>query len=189
MSVTVTIERIAQNFGPIYPDVPVVDLSELGLNATARDAVGRLVFTDLTFTSKKLGKSFKLQTEPLVMLRRKKNLVKTVIAGNSRKPGGMVVEQVNHSYYTIDIVGYLINRDQTKPRYPQDQVIALREMADSGEALDVDCSLLKLFGINKMVIEDVTWPPGQGKPFSQDFRITGFEYQDFLVQRKLNKLL
>jgi hypothetical protein len=189
MGIIVDIERIARNISTEdYPDIKEVDLSQLGLNATGTDAVGRKVFSDCELISKVLGRSFTFPQEIIIGLRKQKNLVVTPVTGNNNQTGGVVVEQLNQSFFEINIKGYLTERDYTLPRYPQDLVQELEEFMNAPEALEVESDYLELHNIRKMVIKSFNWLPLEGGARMQHFTITAFEYRDFLVERRLSSL-
>lgn len=185
MAVQIDIQNLTkQAFGlGSFPLVEEYDMSKVGLNASGRDALGRLYFMDVELESDKLGEKWRLPNEPLVRVSKAKNIVQTVIAGDDDNSGGVVIEQINKGNYNIDIRGVILNEELTAPQYPQDQVKKLIEFAESGEPLGIACEFLSyLFGIEKIVILDYELDAMQGQPYSQRYIFNCISYKDFYGQ-------
>lgn len=188
MAVNVNINQLtadAHGMSTLFP-TQEVSLADVGLNATGRDVLGRPYFMDVELTSALLGETWRLPFEPLVRIGKQKKLVETVIAGNGDEEGGIVIEQINKSNYDIQIRGILMESGSFA--YPASQVEKLQRFCESSEALDIDCDLLELFKIRKLVIKSFAIDEMHGQPYSQRYVINAISYTDFYGQLKLNNL-
>lgn len=187
MAIEININEItaqAHGLDYLFPSMKEVDLSNVGLNAKGRDALGRPYFMDVELYSSLLNETWRMPNEPLVRLSKRKHLVETKIAGTGENEG-VVIEQISKGYYDIQIRGVLINNDYTKKQYPADQVEQLEKFCNSSEPLDIDCDLLELFKIRKIIIKEFAIDEMQGKEFSQRYVINCISYNDFYANLTL----
>lgn len=123
------------------------------------------------------GQMFELPNEPLLSLGLTKTIVKTATVGKQRK--GTVKEYICTEDYTISIKGVCINVDEPE-LYPADQVVILNDLVDINDALEVETNaFLELFGIRKLVIEDIKFDEMVGESGLQRYTISAISDQDF----------
>ncbi len=123
------------------------------------------------------GQMFELPNEPLLSLGLTKTIVKTATVGKQRK--GTVKEYICTEDYTISIKGVCINVDEPE-LYPADQVAILNDLVDINDALEVETNaFLELFGIRKLVIEDIKFDEMVGESGLQRYTISAISDQDF----------
>lgn len=120
---------------------------------------------------------YELPNEPLISLSLTKTIVKTATVGKQRK--GTVKEYICTEDYTISIKGVCINVDEPE-LYPADQVAILNDLVDINDALEVETNaFLELFGIRKLVIEDIKFDEMVGESGLQRYTISAISDQDF----------
>lgn len=174
----------AHGLDVLFPAIKEIDLSNVGMNAQGRDVLGRPFFMDFEFYSSKLNETWVFPHEPLIKLSKRKHLVETKIAGTGENEG-VVIEQISKGHYDIQIRGILQIKDQLQKAYPSDQVEVLEKFLNSPEALDVECDLLELFKIRKLVVKEFAIDDMKGKPYSQRFVINAISYNDFYANLTL----
>lgn len=187
MAVEIDINEVvntANNLDIGFPLLKPIDISNVGLNALGRDALGRPFFMDLVLSSEKMGETWRLPFEPLVRLSKRKHLVETKIAGTGENEG-VVIEQISKGYYAIQIRGVLQNENFQDKSYPTEQVEALERFMNSSEPMDVECDLLELFKIRKLVIKNFEIDDMKGKPYSQAYIFNAISYNDFYAKMTL----
>ncbi len=123
------------------------------------------------------GQIFELPNEPLISLGLSKTIVKTATVGKKRK--GTVKEYICTDDNTISIKGVCINLDDPE-LYPADQVALLNELFNINDALEVESNaFLELFGVRKLVIEDIKFDEMVGESGMQRYTISAIDDQDF----------
>ena len=128
------------------------------------------------------GQMFELPNEPLLSLGLTKTIVKTATVGKQRK--GTVKEYICTEDYTISIKGVCINVDEPE-LYPADQVAILHDLVAINDALEVETNaFLELFGIRKLVIEDIKFDEMVGESGLQRYTISAISDEDFYAERK-----
>lgn len=184
MAISVNINKItaeAHGLDLLFPAIKEIDLSNVGLNATGTDMIGRPLFMDVKLYSLKLNETWHMPFEPLVRLGKNKNLVETKLAGSGENEG-VVIEQISKGSYDIQIRGVLMNKNTSIKSYPTDQVAQLEKFCNSSEALDIECDLLELFKIRKIVIKNFAIDEGVGRPYSQRYVINATSYTDLYAK-------
>lgn len=102
----------------------------------------------------------------LVDVSQSKQIIKTNIQGLS----GTVKEYISKGDYQIKIRGILV--DESSERYPQEQVIQLREYLDAETTIGVAGRFLNdLFDITDIVVEGYNFPQAEGAQNYQLFEI------------------
>ena len=123
------------------------------------------------------GQMFELPNEPLLSLGLTKTIVKTATVGKQRK--GTVKEYICTEDWVISIKGVCINVDEPE-LYPADQVAILNDLVAINDALEVETNaFLELFGIRKLVIEDIKFDEMVGESGLQRYTISAISDQDF----------
>lgn len=117
---------------------------------------------------------YRLPFEPLVEIGGGKSIVRTPLAGFN----GTVKENMGLDDYAITIRGIVLNEDSDD--YPEADVLRLRAIFESKDALDILCPLLSLFNINRIAIENIRLPGEEGVLHYQPYEFTG--YSDFDVE-------
>lgn len=149
---------------------------------------GQKYFTTLALSYK--GEVFNFPNEPLISFSLAKTIVQTPTVGRKRK--GAVLEYITTENYRITIRGICINPEDVDS-YPTDQVDLIKRMVDIDDALEVVANpFFELFGIRKLVIENIDWDEMAGQQSLQKYTISAISDQDFyadLKERDRNKLL
>lgn len=165
--------------GPTFPEwfaknKKKFELPDLrGINA--EQLRGGKYFMRLSLSYK--GEKFTLPNEPLISIGLTKTIVKTGTVGTKRK--GTVKEYITTEDYTLSITGVCFDEDNPE-LYPADQVALLNEVMDINEALDVESNpFLELFGIRKLVFEDIKFAEMVGAPGAQSYQINAISDTDF----------
>lgn len=130
------------------------------------------------------GRIFSLPNEPLVSIGLTKTIVKTVTVGKYKK--GTVKEYINTDDYSITIKGVCMDLVNIGV-YPSDQVSELNELVDINDAIDVvDNVFFEMFGIRRLVIEDIQFDEMVGESGMQTYTIRCLSDTDFFAD--LNEL-
>ncbi|MFK7048724.1 hypothetical protein FLACOL_01066 [Flavobacterium columnare] len=146
-----------------------------GLHLINALKLGKPYFLQLKLSHE--GTEYQLPNEPLISFSLTKTIVKTATVGKRRK--GTVKEYITTEDYTITIRGLCVNEDDPE-EYPAEQVAMLKELVDIDDALDVvDNPFFELFGIRRIVIEDINFDEMMGRPGQQAYSIKAISDQDF----------
>ncbi len=148
-----------------------VDLKAINKNQLQ----GGKYFMQLSLMHK--GVRFNFPNEPLVSISLTKTIVKTATVGSKRQ--GTVKEFINAEDYNITIQGVCYNEADMQA-YPSEWVQELLDIVAVNEALDVKSNLFfELFGIRKIVIEDISFDEMQGNSGVQSYNIKAVSDSDF----------
>jgi hypothetical protein len=158
-----------------YDDLTSIDETEVGEFVNVRDSLKSSFLGQSLFMPVRL-RDYQLPNEPTVLITGKKNIVKTALAGNTQS--GTVKELISVEDYDIVIRGIAINTD-SKFTYPEDQIKAIHELFLLNEAHFIDCGLTALLGIDKLVIEEITFPEMIGIQHAQAYELKCVSDNDF----------
>lgn len=114
------------------------------------------------------GQKYLLPYEPMISISSKNNIVKRTVAksGDDIKRQGTVKERWSRDDYEIKITGVLIGsilRGDVSQCFPKDDFLKLKEILESRRVWGVECEPLQLLGINKIVVEDMSFPFTKGE--------------------------
>ena len=124
------------------------------------------------------GSIVQLPNEPIVSCSIKKNIVETVLAGNTRR--GTVKEIINTEDWKIKIMGLCI--DMTRQGYPEDEVESIQQLFGLNRSIELINYVAKnIFEIKNVVIKSLDWKAMSGKPFSQAYEIELVSDEDFTL--------
>lgn len=123
------------------------------------------------------GQLYQLPWEPSMTIDFKKTIVKTSLAGNTRR--GTVKELINEDDLSITIQG--ICYDETRKGYPADQVEILKTIWNYQGSIEIVSMLTAFYEIKNVVVETKSLPAISGRPFSQPFTFTLLSDEDFLL--------
>lgn len=140
---------------------------------TSRDMLGRPFFMPV-----KLG-GVVLQSEPTVLISSSKTIVKTALAGSSRR--GTVKELISVEDYELILTGVVFS-EQNKKAYPEDRVKELNDLYNRNESLPIECALTSLLGIYRVVIERMELPDMIGYQNAQAYRFNCVSDEDFEIE-------
>lgn len=98
--------------------------------------------------------------EPIITLKGKNAIVRRRAAKSEKR--GTIKEYWTQDDYEINIQGMLMDCFNEQ-RYPKEDVDKLRRICEAGKSLRVNCSLLELFDISQLVIEDFELPFTKGE--------------------------
>jgi hypothetical protein len=164
------------DFGEEQPDDKApVSTSYLGtpvfmniefIPGTYKDKKGRSITYGNLLKNNDDATAFQINTV-LVDVSQSKQIIKTNIQGVS----GTVKEYISKGDYQVKIRGVLV--DESSERYPQEQVVQLREYLDAETSIGVAGRFLNdLFDITDIVIEGYSFPQTEGAQNYQLFEIT-----------------
>lgn len=156
----------------------------LGINA--KQLLGYKYFMTLKVSYK--GQQFVFPNEPIISIGMSKTIVKTATVGKKKKRS--VKEYITTDDEVITIKGVCV--DLTDPeKYPADQVKMLNDLFEINDAIEIeDNAFFELFGIRKMVIEDLQWDEMIGESGMQKYTIKALGDDDFyadLNEKDINK--
>lgn len=147
----------------------------LGVNA--KQLLGYKYFMTLKVSHK--GEEFVFPNEPIVSIAMSKTIVKTATVGKKKKRS--VKEYITTDDEVITIKGVCIDLNDPE-RYPADQVKAINDLFEINEAVDIeDNAFFELFGIRKIVIEDLQWDEMIGESGMQKYTIRALGDDDFFA--------
>lgn len=126
------------------------------------------------------GEEFLFPNEPLISLGLSKTIVETATVGKERK--GTVKEYINTEDYRVTIRGVCVNIDNPD-EYPAEQVQALQELFEINDSLEIVSNpFLSLFGIENIVLKDISWEDMEGRQGVQIYSIFGVSDSDFYAE-------
>lgn len=165
--------------GPHFPDwwkknATRYQLPDL-LSINAKQLLGAKYFMTLKVSHK--GKQFLFPNEPIVKIGMSKTIVKTATVGKNRKRS--VKEYITTDDEIITITGVCID-PQDPEMYPAAQVKEIQELFDINDAIEIeDNAFFELFGIRKIVLEDLQWDEMIGESGLQKYTIRALGDDDF----------
>jgi len=129
-----------------------------------------------------LGREFLLPYEPMLSISSKNNIVKrTVAKADDFKYQGTVKERWSRDDYEIKITGVLIGSILTgdvSQCYPKEDFEKLKNFLEGKSSWMVYCEPLQLLGINRIVIEEMSFPFTKGENV-QAYEISALSDFDF----------
>jgi len=123
--------------------------------------------------------TYRLPNEPLVALQVQKRIIRTVVAGSTRR--GTVKELVATEDYKVSIKGVIVN-EVNPEAYPESDVSALRRLVEQRVAVKIDNTLCRLMGINKVIITGLTLNADVGFAGMQSYELNCESDNDFEFQ-------
>lgn len=165
--------HIGDEFSDIDEDIR--EWPELPEGLTQYSALGTKFYMPIGF--KMEGKYYQLPWEPSLTITTRKIIVKTQLAGNTRR--GSVKELINSDDYVLTIQGLCL--DPEKKSYPVDQVQVLKDLNDYNGAIEIKSLLADLFEIKNVVIEELQFPAVIGRPYSQPFLMNLSSDEDYIL--------
>lgn len=147
----------------------------LGINA--KQLLGYKYFMTLKVSYK--GEEFLFPNEPIVSIGMSKTIVKTATVGKKKKRS--VKEYITTDDEVITIKGVCIDLEDPE-RYPADQVKMLNDLFEVNDAVEIeDNAFFELFGIRKIVLEDLQWDEMIGESGMQKYTIRALGDDDFFA--------
>lgn len=140
-----------------------------GLNHNGTNGVYYMTPTSLN--------GWQLPLEPYMSIAASKKIVKTSLAGNTRR--GTVKEIINTNDYGITLRGVLLN--DVSDNYPFDDVERLKELFEVNEAVQIINALTKTLAIENVVITGWKLPEMIGTPNAQAYEINMISDEDFVL--------
>lgn len=129
------------------------------------------------------GKKYLLPYEPMLTISSRNNIVKRSVAkaGDDINRQGTVKERWSRDDYDIKISGILMGENLTgdsSKAFPREDFQKLKEILESRRVWGVECEPLQLLGINKVVVEEMSFPFTKGENV-QAYEITVSSDFDF----------
>jgi hypothetical protein len=103
---------------------------------------------------------FQFPLEPLISVKGKNLIVKRYVAKSGKR--GSVKEFWAQDDYDIEIRAVL-QHPTSYTEYPEELLRKLRTICESGESIEVQCDLLLMYDISRIVIEDLDFPFTKGE--------------------------
>ncbi len=148
---------------------------ELPEGLTQNSALGTKFYMPIGF--KMAGKYYQLPWEPSMTITTRTIIVKTPLAGNTRR--GRVKELINEDDFILNIQGLCL--DPEKKSYPVNQVEILKNLKAYKGSIEIKSLLADLFEIKNVVIEELQLPAVTGRPYSQPFLMTLSSDEDYIL--------
>jgi hypothetical protein len=145
-------------------------------------------FFPLSFSLVDDGQKYLLPYETMISINGKNQVVKRSVA-KGNKIAGKIKERWAQDDYDITITGVLIGDYETGSVdncFPVSDFRKLKEFMTAPQALFVNCEPLQLLGINKIVIEDFSFPFTKGENV-QAYEIKAVSDFDYLLVLKLDE--
>jgi hypothetical protein len=170
--------ELANRVLPVIPFLPLSNPNNVVIkpgraisfedNWTARDTVDeQKQFFPLSFSFTGSAKTVWLfPYEPMINISSGNNIVKRNVAKQGDKLTGTIKERWNRKDFDITVTGVLIGSImQGKPEdcFPKDHFVQLFEFLKHSKELFIHCHPLDLLGINKVVVEDYSFPFTKGE--------------------------
>ena len=150
-------------------------------------------FFPLSFEGKD-GQTYTLPYEPMISISGKNTIIRRNVAKaksttiDGKSLGGSIKERWTQEDYEITITGVLIGSLLTgsvNECYPIKDFEKLRDFMTAPKSLKVFCELLQLLGINKIVIEDFSFPFTKGENV-QAYEIKAYSDYDYKLLLDIN---
>ena len=114
------------------------------------------------------GQKYLLPYEPMLTISSRNNIVKRTVAkaGDDIKRQGTVKERWSRDDYEIKISGILMGcylTGDVSRCFPREDFQKLKELLESRRVWGVECEPLQLLGINKLVVEEMSFPFTKGE--------------------------
>jgi hypothetical protein len=135
---------------------------------------------------------FLLPYEPLITINGKNEIIRRKVAKSASNDGvikrGSIKERWNQDDYEITITGVLIGSVMTGNMgdcFPLKQFQDLRDFLTAPKSIDVKCAPLHELGIDKIVIEDFSFPFTKGENV-QAYEIKAYSDYDYKLLLDIN---
>ena len=165
--------HVASAFNDL-PDNPL-EWPELPEGLNQYSALGTRFYLPLGL--KMEGQVYQLPWEPSMTISMRKTIVKTQLAGNTRR--GSVKELINSDDVVMTVQGICF--DHEKKGYPRDQVEMLQQLWAYNGSMEILSLLADIYEVKKVIIEDHQLIPNTGKPYTQPFIMTLISDEDFIL--------
>lgn len=119
-----------------------------------------------------------LPNEPTISFSKKKRIVETALVGSTRR--GTVKELISSDDWEIVIRGVSVNHVSAL-YYPEDEVNALNELDAREEAMEINCALTQLLGIDRIVIKSFRLLEMVGVQHAQAYEFQCVSDDDFIL--------
>jgi hypothetical protein len=139
--------------------------------------IGIKYYLPVGFRIEGIKEIVQLPWEPSMTIEFKKTIIKTSLAGNTRR--GTVKELINEDDLSITIQGLCY--DHTHKGYPEDQVKILKTIWDYQGSIEIVSMLTAFYEIKNVVLETKSLPAITGRPYSQPYSFTLLSDEDFLL--------
>lgn len=127
-------------------------------------------FFPLSFSFTEKGQQWLFPYEPLISISGGNEIIKTKVSrisdANGNTSSGTIKQRIVPKDYEITITGVLIGKKlKGKPEdcYPKEQLKTLLNFLKATKEVYVFCPILELLGINKIAIEDFSFPFTKGE--------------------------
>lgn len=150
---------------------------ELYKSSLGTPVVANIVFQSVTYTANGITKTTQEQRYDTVLLtvNQPKRIIKTEIQGRN----GTVKEYIADDDYQITINGIITG---TNGKYPETEVLTLKQMLDAPVSIPVVCRYLNNLGIYNIVVEEWTFDQEPGGISKQNFTINAISDEPIELQ-------
>lgn len=123
-------------------------------------------FFPLSFRTEKDEDFWTLPWEPLIDLEANIRIAERYVAKSGKNLIGSIKERWSPDDYSITITGAFYGQKMRGPSsetYPREEMERLRKILLSPEAVEVQCELLQIYGINRISIYSMNFPFTKGE--------------------------
>lgn len=171
-------------FLPIRNEVKIEEVDGFEVGAVGQGPTPLLEdqqFFPFSFKKPTEEQWFMLPWEPMLSIEGRNKVVRRYVAKQGTNNIGSVKERFSTDDFDITITGTLFGLQESgKPAetYPREDMERLREYLVSAEALEVRCEPLQILGINRIVVDSMSFPFTKGENV-QAYEIKAWSDFDF----------
>lgn len=142
-------------------------------------------FFALSFSLTQGGERWLFPYEPMITISSGNTIIKRNVAKQGDKLIGTIKERWNRKDFDITVTGVLMGSITTgkfEDCFPRDQMQKLFEFLKYNKEFFIYCAPLEILGINKVVVEDYSFPFTKGENVqAYDLKLTSDDFYNLLV--------
>lgn len=142
-------------------------------------------FFALSFSLTQGGERWLFPYEPMITISSGNTVIKRNVAKQGDKLIGTIKERWNRKDFDITVTGVLMGSIMTgkfEDCFPRDQMQKLFEFLKYNKEFFIYCAPLEILGINKVVVEDYSFPFTKGENVqAYDLKLTSDDFYNLLV--------
>lgn len=142
-------------------------------------------FFALSFSLTQGGERWLFPYEPMITISSGNTVIKRNVAKQGDKLIGTIKERWNRKDFDITVTGVLMGSITTgkfEDCFPRDQMQKLFEFLKYNKEFFIYCAPLEILGINKVVVEDYSFPFTKGENVqAYDLKLTSDDFYNLLV--------
>lgn len=145
-------------------------------------------FFALSFSLTQDGERWLFPYEPMITISSGNTIIKRNVAKQGDKLIGTIKERWNRKDFDITVTGVLMGSITTgkfEDCFPRGQMQKLFDFLKHNKEFFIYCAPLEILGINKVVVEDYTFPFTKGENVqAYDLKLTSDDFYNLLVIEK-----